>query len=95
MVSPAVMLTVAGENDVRLIDTVFVAVYVPLLWHAWRWLGTKETAGPPSPLRSLTLSDNPYPRAVPIVLLAAAVISGLIGEAKDTIAIIVIINIKL
>ncbi|MFS8103948.1 hypothetical protein LFM09_43190 [Lentzea alba] len=53
-----------------LVDTVFVAVYVPLLWHAWQWLRTKETAGSPSPLRSLTLKDDPYPRAVPIAALA-------------------------
>jgi len=39
-----------------LVDTVFIAVYAPLLWHAWEWLRTKERQGPPSPLRSLTLS---------------------------------------
>lgn len=59
-----------------LVDTVFVAVYVPVLWRAWQWLGTRETAGPPSPLRSLTLSENPYPRAIPIAVLALAHLTG-------------------
>ncbi|HEX8865739.1 MAG TPA: hypothetical protein VF821_08790 [Lentzea sp.] len=55
-----------------LVDTVFIAVYAPLLWHAWQWLRTKERTAPPSPLRSLTLVDTPYPRAVPITVLAVA-----------------------
>ncbi|WP_086668229.1 hypothetical protein [Lentzea kentuckyensis] len=59
-----------------LVDTVFIAVYAPLLWHAWQWLRTKEQAGPPSPLRSLTLADSPYPRAVPITVLAVAHLAG-------------------
>jgi hypothetical protein len=59
-----------------LVDTVFIAVYAPLLWHAWRWLQTKERTGPPSPLRSLTLVDSPYPRAVPITVLAVAHLAG-------------------
>ncbi|MFI6094472.1 hypothetical protein ACIA8G_02900 [Lentzea sp. NPDC051213] len=59
-----------------LVDTVFIAVYVPLLWHAWRWLRVKEETGPPSPLRSITLAESPYPRAVPIVVLAVAHLTG-------------------
>ncbi|GGU38462.1 hypothetical protein [Lentzea flava] len=59
-----------------LVDTVFIAVYAPLLWHAWQWLRTKERQGPPSPLRSLTLAGSPYPRAVPITVLAAAHLGG-------------------
>lgn len=59
-----------------LVDTVFIAVYAPLLWHAWQWLRAKERQGPPSPLRSLTLADSPYPRAVPITVLAVAHLAG-------------------
>ncbi|RAS70635.1 hypothetical protein C8D87_101936 [Lentzea atacamensis] len=59
-----------------LVDTVFIAVYAPLLWHAWQWLRTKERQGPPSPLRSLTLAESPYPRAVPITVLAVAHLAG-------------------
>ncbi|MEU0882410.1 hypothetical protein ABZ345_27685 [Lentzea sp. NPDC005914] len=55
-----------------LVDTVFIAVYAPLLWHAWQWLRTKEREAAPSPLRSLTLTGSPYPRAVPITVLAVA-----------------------
>lgn len=55
-----------------LVDTVFIAVYTPLLWHAWQWLRAKERTASPSPLRSLTLVDSPYPRAVPITVLAVA-----------------------
>ncbi|KJK46504.1 hypothetical protein UK23_23155 [Lentzea aerocolonigenes] len=55
-----------------LVDTVLIAVYAPLLWHAWQWLRAKERTAPPSPLRSLTLADSPYPRAVPIAVLAVA-----------------------
>ncbi|NKE55903.1 hypothetical protein FXN61_03300 [Lentzea sp. PSKA42] len=59
-----------------LIDTVFIAVYAPLLWHAWQWLRTKEPTGPPSPLRSLMLAGSPYPRAVPITVLAVGHLAG-------------------
>ncbi|MFJ5985413.1 hypothetical protein [Lentzea sp. NPDC092896] len=59
-----------------LIDTVFIAVYAPLLWHAWQWLRAKERNGPPSPLRSLTLVESPYPRAVPITVLAVGHLAG-------------------
>jgi hypothetical protein len=59
-----------------LVDTVFIAIYAPLLWHAWQWLRTKELGGPPSPLRSLTLAGSPYPRAVPITVLAVAHLAG-------------------
>ncbi|MGW6933490.1 hypothetical protein ACWGE0_25770 [Lentzea sp. NPDC054927] len=59
-----------------LVDTVFIAVYAPLLWHAWQWLRAKELEGPPSPLRSLTLAGSPYPRAVPITVLAVAHLAG-------------------
>lgn len=55
-----------------LVDTVLIAVYAPLLWHAWLWLRAKERTALPSPLRSLTLTDSPYPRAVPITVLAVA-----------------------
>jgi hypothetical protein len=59
-----------------LVDMVFIAIYAPLLWRAWQWLRTKEPDGPPSPLRSLTLVDSPYPRAVPITVLAVAHLAG-------------------
>ncbi len=55
-----------------LVDIVFIAVYVPVLWHAWRWLRVHEVAGPPSPLRSLTLAASPYPRIVPLAVLVGA-----------------------
>lgn len=59
-----------------LVDAVFIAVYVPLLWRAWQWLRTKELQGPPSPLRSVTLAESPIPRAVPIGVLAVAHLAG-------------------
>ncbi|MGW4208980.1 hypothetical protein ACWEIJ_13415 [Lentzea sp. NPDC004789] len=59
-----------------LVDVVFIAVYVPLLWRAWQWLRTKERTAQPSPLRSLTLADSPVPRAVPIAVLALSHLAG-------------------
>lgn len=55
-----------------LVNSVFIAVYVPLLWHAWLWLRAREAGGPPSPLRSLTLARSPYPRIVPLAVLVGA-----------------------
>ncbi|MEV6238299.1 hypothetical protein [Lentzea sp. NPDC051838] len=59
-----------------LVDAVFIAVYVPLLWRAWQWLRTKELNAQPSPLRSVTLAESPIPRAVPIGVLAIAHLGG-------------------
>jgi hypothetical protein len=59
-----------------LVDAVFIAVYVPLLWRAWQWLRAKELEGPPSPLRSVTLAASPVPRAVPIGVLAVGHLAG-------------------
>ena len=55
-----------------LVNTLFITVYVPLLWHAWQWLRAWEADGPPSPLRSLTLAASPYPRIVPLAVLVGA-----------------------
>ncbi|MCP2241505.1 hypothetical protein [Lentzea aerocolonigenes] len=59
-----------------LVDAVFVAVYVPLLWRAWQWLRVQELNGQPSPLRSVTLAESPIPRALPIGVLATAHLAG-------------------
>lgn len=63
-------------NVKLLVDVVFVAVYVPLLWRAWQWLRTKELKGQPSPLRSFTLAESPVPRALPIAVLAVSHLAG-------------------
>lgn len=55
-----------------LVEIFFIAIYAPLLWHAWRWLRAREAEGPPAPLRSLTVAASPYPRIVPIAVLVGA-----------------------